>query len=86
MNEANRKGKAYKEGELEIILSLVPTNKNIEWLAKLLDRTEEAIRIVYRIAYEKGKFGTTADIQREKIFDAKNRLHIEIGGKRKPVS
>ena len=83
MNEAIRVGKPYKEGELEIILSLVPTNNNIKWLAKLLDRSEGAIRIVYKIAYEKGKFGTTADIQGKKIFETKKRLCIEIGGKNK---
>jgi hypothetical protein len=48
-----RKGAEYHAGELEVILSLAPTDTNVANLALLLDRSEEAVRIVYRIAYGK---------------------------------
>jgi hypothetical protein len=44
----------YKEGELEVILSMVPTENNIKWLSRLLERSEAAIEIVYKIAYGHG--------------------------------
>lgn len=46
-----RKNQQYRNGELEVVLSLTPTDTNITHLAALLDRSEDAIRIVYRIAY-----------------------------------
>jgi len=76
---SSRKGQEYADGELEIILSLVPTEQNIEHLARLLERSDDAIRIVYRQAYEKGDFGKNASVQRQKIRDAKQRLGISIG-------
>ena len=42
----DRKWKIYKDGELEVILSLVPTSRNISYLSRLLDRSESAIEIV----------------------------------------
>lgn len=74
-----RKGEPYKPGELEIILSLAPTRGNIENLAKLLERSKGAVSIVYKVAYEGGTFGKTADIQRRKILAAKKALDIRIG-------
>lgn len=79
----NRTGKPYKEGELEVILNLSPTNQNIKWLSLLLERSEEAIEIVYKIAFEHGPFGGNADIQERKIIEAKERVGISIG-RRKP--
>jgi len=76
-----RRNKPYKDGELEVILSLAPTEANINWLSLLLDRSEEAIKIVYRIAFEHGPFGRNADIQIRKIFAAKKRVGIAIGRK-----
>ena len=76
-----RKWKPYREGELEQILSLAPTKTNIKYLAKLLERSEGAIEIVYRIAYEDGPFGNNADIQLEKVMKAKQRVGIKIGRK-----
>ena len=78
----NRTGKPYKEGELEVILSLAPTKENIRWLSILLERSEEAIEIVYKIAFEHGPFGENADIQERKIIDAKERIGISIGRKK----
>ena len=49
-----RKGKPYKDGELEIILNVVPTASNISWLSQVLDRSKEAIKIVYKILYDTG--------------------------------
>ena len=76
-----RKNKPYKDGELEVILSMAPTEANIKWLAKLLDRTPSAIQIVYKIAYEHGVFAKSADIQQKKILAAKKRVGIAIGRK-----
>lgn len=79
-----RKGKQYKVGELETILSMAPTERNIEFLAELLDRSPEAIKIVYKIAFEHGPFGKDADIQVDKIIAAKKRVGIAIGRKNPP--
>ena len=78
-----RKNEPYKVGELEVILSMAPTEDNIKWLSKLLERTPSAIEIVYKIAYEHGPFGKTADIQQQKILAAKKRVGITIGRKTK---
>ena len=52
MGDAVKKGGEYKDGELELILSLVPTEKNIEYLKKCLPgRSKSSIIIVYRIAH-----------------------------------
>ena len=77
----DRKNKPYKEGELEVILSLAPTEPNIKWLSLLLDRTPKAIEIVYKIAYEHGSFGKEAKAQEKKILAAKERVGIGIGRK-----
>ena len=75
----------YRTGELEVILSLAPTNTNIKWLSVLLDRSEAAIKIVYKIAYEHGPFGQTAGIQEQKVILAKQRVGIDIGRKNSRV-
>ena len=54
MQSASRKGTHYRPGELEVILSLAPTAANIGWLNRLLGRSEAAIEVVYKIAYEHG--------------------------------
>ncbi len=77
----DRKNKPYKNGELEVILSMAPTDANIKWLSKLLDRTPSAIQIVYKIAYEHGPFAKSANIQQKKILAAKKRVGISIGRK-----
>lgn len=77
----NRKGKPYKQGELEVILSLAPTATNIKWLSTLLERSEESIEIVYKIAFEHGPFGKDAGVQEQKIIEAKKRLGIKFGRK-----
>jgi len=74
-----RKGQPYKDGELEVILSLAPTAQNIQHLASVLDRSPEAIEIVYRIAYDSGPFGHASLAQRRKVHAAKQRLGISIG-------
>jgi hypothetical protein len=83
VSDAIRKGVEYRRGELETILSLVPTDANISHLAALLDRSEDAIRIVYRMAYTSfGRLrGKGGDIQREKIRTVCRRLHINISGR-----
>lgn len=76
-----RTGKPYKDGELEVILSLAPTKQNIKCLSTLLGRSEQAIEIVYKIAFEHGPFGDNADVQERKIIEAKERVGIKIGRK-----
>ena len=76
-----RKNRPYKPGELEIILSLAPTRSNLKWLAVLLERSEDAIAIVYKHAYEHGPFGSRG-IQEEKILAAKKRIGIALGRRR----
>ena len=39
-----RKGAEYDKGELETILSLVPTKQNVKRLSQLLKRSEDAIK------------------------------------------
>lgn len=75
----DRKNEPYKTGELEVILSLAPTESNVRWLSALLDRSENAIKIVYKIAFEHGPFGKTADIQQQKVLEAKQRVGIILG-------
>jgi hypothetical protein len=73
--KTQHKGEQYREGELELILSLAPTRENRRRLALSLGRSEKAIEIVYRIAYRPGQpFGQSADTQRKKIEAAKRRL------------
>ena len=78
---AARKNQPYRDGELETILSLAPTDSNIRWLSRLLERSEEAIEIVYKIAFGHGPFGKGADIQEQKITEAKKRVGIRLGRK-----
>jgi hypothetical protein len=77
-----RTNKPYKDGELEVILSLAPTTENIRWLSRLLERSEEAIEIVYKIAFEHGPFAQAATVQTRKILEAKKRVGIRIGRRR----
>lgn len=79
---SSRKGQKYKEGELEVILSLPPTKQNIYWLSKLLERSEKSIQVVYKIAYEHGPFGKDSGIQEKKIIEAKERIGLAIGRKK----
>jgi hypothetical protein len=81
-SSTGRKNKPYKTGELETILSLAPTEANIKWLSTLLERSEDAIEIVYRIAFDHGRFGKDATIQETKIIEAKERVGIKIGRKK----
>jgi len=76
-----RKNEPYKPGELEVILSLAPTRANVYWLATLLERSEKAIPIVYKHAFEHGPFGVDASIQGQKILAAKKKIGIAIGRK-----
>jgi hypothetical protein len=73
--------KEYREGELEIILSLPPTKNNIKWLCSALGRSKSAIEIVYRLAFGHGPFGKSAKAINTKILEAKKRVGIAIGRK-----
>ena len=74
-----RSNEQYKPEELEVILSLTPTNENIKWLSILLERSEAAIELVYKIAFEHGPFGKTSGVQEKKIIAAKKRVGVKIG-------
>jgi len=41
----------YKQQEIDLILSLPPTHKNVKNLAKSLGRTQDAIYTIYHLAY-----------------------------------
>lgn len=79
---AQRKNVPYRPGELEVILSLAPTKQNIKWLAMLLERSEPAIELVYKIAFEHGPFGQDAEVQTRKVLAAKRSVGIVLGRKR----
>lgn len=75
--QPENKGRRYREGELELILSLAPTRSNIDRLASSLGRSVAAIEIVYRIAYfPEAPFGRAADVQRMKIELAKKAIGL----------
>lgn len=79
----NERGKSrpYREGELEIILSLPPTSNNIQWLSSALGRSRNAIEVVYRFAFGHGSFGKEAKSMDSKVLAAKKRVGIAIGRK-----
>ena len=79
---SSRVGEVYKKGELEVILSLAPTKTNIQRLSELLDRSEDAIEFVYKIAFGIWNLDRKGGIQVKKILAAKKRVGIEIGRKR----
>lgn len=78
----SRRNEPYREGELEVVLSLPPTAANIYWLSKLLDRSTDAIEIIYKIAFEHGPFAKAATTQQRKITAAKQRVGIGVGRKK----
>lgn len=78
---AGRSNNPYHDGELDVILSLAPTSDNIHRLSRLLERSEQAIQIVYKIAFEHGPFAHAATVQTKKILEAKKRVGIAIGRK-----
>lgn len=75
----SRRGKPYVDGELAIILGIVPTERNIQNLSKLLGRSAAAIEIVHGQASGFGSFGESATSQRRKIMAAKRELRLAIG-------
>ena len=82
----NRTTEPYKPGELEIILSLAPTSSNIYWLSVLLERSQAAIEIVYKIAFERGAFTKAASsAQQRKVIEAKKRVGLMLGRKKPPT-
>jgi len=70
----------YREGELELILSLAPTSENIQRLTKVLGRSESALQLVYRAAFGHGAFPEGKAFNR-KVLAAKKSLGIAIGRK-----
>lgn len=74
----------YKEGEIEVILSVAPTEANIEWLIELFGRSRMGIKKVYEIAFGIKPFGQKQDIQARKIFEAKKRVGIALGRQTPP--
>ena len=71
-------GQPYKPGELETVLSTVPTQQNIDHLSQLLGRKPGDVELIYRVAFERGKLKASKAMQR-KILAAKQTLGIRIG-------
>jgi hypothetical protein len=71
----------YRAGELELILSLAPTSDNIQRLAKVLGRSESALKLVYRAAFGHGAFPEGKAFN-QKVLAAKKSLGIAIGLKK----
>ncbi|MEX1254217.1 MAG: hypothetical protein WEE64_07740 [Dehalococcoidia bacterium] len=76
----------YTRGEIELVLSLVPTRANVANLAQSLGRTEDAIWTLYELAYsgrwlkkQLARFGPHQDNVTTKIGQAKKKLGIGIG-------
>jgi hypothetical protein len=78
---ATRKNKPFKEGELELILSLTPTTQHIEWLSNVLERTPGAIEVIYRKAYGQGRFSAGDNIMQRKVDAAKKVVGLVLGRK-----
>lgn len=79
MENPENKWRTYRDGELDLILSLVPTKANVARLASSLGRSKDAITIVFRMAYTKfgrQRQGIPIQIQRKKIAQAKKKAGI----------
>jgi hypothetical protein len=78
--------KPYKKQEIELVLSIVPTHRNVKNLAKSLGRTENAIYVIYNLAYS-GKWlkewlsdlGPHQDNVGSKVAASKKKLGIFVG-------
>ena len=76
----------YSNQEIELILTLPPTYKNVKNLAKALGRTEDAIFTIYYMAYS-GKWLKSMSKEMQpyqdnvvtKVTAAKKKLGIFIG-------
>jgi hypothetical protein len=71
----------YREGELELILSLAPTADNIQRLSQVLSRSKPALELVYRAAFGHGSFPEGKAFNR-KVLAAKKTLGIAVGIKK----
>ena len=76
----------YKQQEINLILSLVPTHGNVRNLAKSLGRSNDAIYVIYHRAYSgrwlKDVLNRTEDTQDNvvtKVARAKKKLGIFVG-------
>ncbi len=76
----------YSTEEVELILSLIPTRRNVKNLATALGRSEDAIETVFEIAYS-GKWlkkeleeaGPNQDDVMTKVGGVKKNLGIFVG-------
>lgn len=71
-------GQEYREGELELILSLAPTSEIIQRLAEVLWRSESAVQLVYHAAFGHGAFPEGKAFNR-RVLAAKKVLGIAVG-------
>jgi hypothetical protein len=76
----------YKQEEVNLILTLIPTHGNVKNLAKSLERSTDAIYTIYHLAYSgrwlKDTLNATANSQDNvatKIARAKKKLGIFVG-------
>jgi hypothetical protein len=76
----------YTNQEVELILSILPTHRNVKNLAKALGRTQDAIYTIYKLAYS-GRWlkqslqalGDDQDNVMTKVGRAKTKLGIFVG-------
>ena len=76
----------YKQEEVDLILSVVPTHNNVKNLAKSLERSKEAIYTIFHLAYS-GKWlknslnemNDSADNIVTKIAKSKKKCGLFIG-------
>jgi len=78
----------YKQKEVDLILSMVPTHSNVRNLAESLGRSEDAIYTVFYLGYSGNWLKNTLqgmkanqDNVATKIANAKKRIGIFIGHK-----
>lgn len=76
----------YKQREIDLILSTVPTHTNVKNLAESLGRTQDAIYTVYNLAYSSKWLGKLLKGIKEdqdnvvtKVARAKKQIGLFIG-------
>jgi len=85
MNRAPRSNKPYTQAEIDLVLSVIPSQTNLTNLASALGRTRDAIGMVYEIAYNVKLLRDNLDDANprndvfQKIANAKTKLGIFIG-------
>ena len=75
-SSSSNSGEDYLAEEIDVVLQLSPTTKNVELLAKALRRGRGGIELIYRFAFGSMRRGGGSQAIRKKIAAAKKRLGI----------